>query len=128
MTKAELISELGAPSRIKSEGRCMQYDLFDISLLLDDRLRVHRIYLGKNFAGSLQEQSGRWVAPEKSWPIWNLWSPLRGLPILLPQSSKIELPRSWRMRLAPPARNINRFPWNIEETGNFMNSTVATWY
>ena len=65
MTKAELISELGAPSRIKSEGRCMQYDLFDISLLLDDRLRVHRIYLGKNFAGSLQEQSGRWVAPEK---------------------------------------------------------------
>jgi hypothetical protein len=65
MTKAELISELGAPSRIKSEGQCLQYDVFDLSLLLDNRSQVHRIYLGRNFTGSLQEQGGRWGEPEQ---------------------------------------------------------------
>ena len=66
MTKTELISELGAPSRIKSEGQCLQYDVFDLSLLLDDQLRVRRIYLGKTFHGDLQDQSGQWVASQKA--------------------------------------------------------------
>jgi len=51
MTKHELIASIGAPDRIKSDGRCFQYDLFDCSVFLDDALRVERIYMGRNFKG-----------------------------------------------------------------------------
>ncbi len=53
MTQRDLIATVGAPSRIKSEGHCFQYDTFDMSVFLDRNMKVNRIYLGKDFRGSL---------------------------------------------------------------------------
>jgi outer membrane protein OmpA-like peptidoglycan-associated protein len=58
MNKADIISSIGAPSRIKSEGYCLQYDTFDMSLFLNKDMRVDRIYLGKFFRGSIGGKSG----------------------------------------------------------------------
>ncbi len=58
MTQQDLIASVGAPSRIKSEGRCLQYDAFDVSVYLDKDMRVDRIYLGKNFSGQFAGTSG----------------------------------------------------------------------
>jgi outer membrane protein OmpA-like peptidoglycan-associated protein len=58
MKKADIIASIGAPSRIKSEGYCLQYDTFDMSLFLNQDMRVDRIYLGKDFRGSIGGKSG----------------------------------------------------------------------
>ncbi len=58
MTKADLISSIGAPSRVKSEGYCLQYDTFDMSVFLDENMRVERIYLGRDFKGGIGGKSG----------------------------------------------------------------------
>jgi len=63
MTQQDLIASVGAPSRIKSEGRCLQYDAFDISVYLDEDMRVDRIYLGKNFSGQFAGNSGNTGGP-----------------------------------------------------------------
>lgn len=58
MTKEELILKVGAPSLIKSEGYCLQYETFDMSVFLDRDMRVERIYLGPNFHGLLGGDPG----------------------------------------------------------------------
>lgn len=54
MPKHELIDQVGAPDQIKSEGRCYAYHTFDISVFLNQRNVVDRIYLGPNFHGAIQ--------------------------------------------------------------------------
>lgn len=61
MTKEELISKVGAPSRVKSEGYCLQYDTFDMSVFLNREMKVERIYLGRNFRGSLGDKPGEYT-------------------------------------------------------------------
>lgn len=58
MTKAELILKVGAPTLIKSEGHCLQYEPFDMSVFLDHDMRVERIYLGPNSHGLLGGNPG----------------------------------------------------------------------
>ena len=58
MKNADIIASIGAPSRIKSEGYCLQYDTFDMSLFLNKDMRVDRIYLGKDFRGIIGGKSG----------------------------------------------------------------------
>lgn len=63
MTKHELIAAVGAPDRIKSDGRCFQYDLFDCSVYLDDNLRIERIYMGRNFTGAIHKNPQERFSP-----------------------------------------------------------------
>ena len=58
MTQQELVACIGAPDRIKSEGRCFHYDTFDVSVFLDRHMQVERIYLGKNFKGTVKRTDG----------------------------------------------------------------------
>ncbi len=58
MNKTDIIASIGVPSRIKSEGYCLQYDTFDMSLFLNKDMQVNRIYLGKDFRGSIGGKSG----------------------------------------------------------------------
>jgi outer membrane protein OmpA-like peptidoglycan-associated protein len=53
MAKKDIIATVGVPSRIKSDGYCLHYDAFDMSLFLDRNLRVERIYVGKDFKGTV---------------------------------------------------------------------------
>lgn len=65
MTKRELITSLGAPDRIKSDGRCFQYDLFDCGIILDETMRVERIYMGKNFTGVIHKPPQERFSPQE---------------------------------------------------------------
>lgn len=65
MTKHELITSIGAPDRIKSDGRCFQYDLFDCSVFLDEAMRVERIYMGKNFTGVIHKTPQEGFSPQE---------------------------------------------------------------
>jgi len=58
MTKQELIEQLGAPDRIKSNGYCFHYDVFDISVFLNKKFQAERIYMGKRFSGTVKKISG----------------------------------------------------------------------
>ncbi len=58
MARRDVIAAVGAPSRIKSEGHCLQYDTFDMSLFLDGNMTVERIYLGRDFRGSIGQKPG----------------------------------------------------------------------
>jgi len=58
MTKQDLIATVGVPSMIKSDGYCLQYDTFDMSVFLNRNMQVERIYLGKDFRGAIGGKSG----------------------------------------------------------------------
>ncbi|MFH1480909.1 MAG: OmpA family protein [Pseudomonadota bacterium] len=58
MTKRELILKLGAPDTVKSSGLCFAYDVFDMSVFMDSNMRVGRIYLGRNFNGTIKKENG----------------------------------------------------------------------
>jgi outer membrane protein OmpA-like peptidoglycan-associated protein len=62
MSKTELIETIGAPDQIKSEGLCLYYEVFDVSVFLDHHMRAECIYLGRNFQGWVTKKSGG-VAP-----------------------------------------------------------------
>lgn len=47
MTKQEMVSRIGTPSRIKSEGSCFHYDSLDMAVYFDSTLRAERVYLGR---------------------------------------------------------------------------------
>ncbi|MCX5895613.1 MAG: OmpA family protein [Proteobacteria bacterium] len=55
MSKQELITMVGAPDRIKSEGRCFHYDTFDVSVFLDKDMKIDRMYMGRDFQGTVQK-------------------------------------------------------------------------
>ncbi|MCX8042884.1 MAG: OmpA family protein [Desulfobacterota bacterium] len=65
MTKHELIAAIGAPDRIKSDGRCFHYDTFDCSVFLDDNMRVERIYMGRDFKGVIHKTTEGTFSPQE---------------------------------------------------------------
>ena len=64
MTKFELIYTIGAPDRIKSDGRSYHYDVFDLTAFLDQDMKINRIYMGKNFQGTVRKLDGNDVKLE----------------------------------------------------------------
>jgi outer membrane protein OmpA-like peptidoglycan-associated protein len=58
MGRHELISTLGAPDRVKSEGRCFTYDVFGLTVFMDPQWLVKRIYLDRRFSGSISGEEG----------------------------------------------------------------------
>lgn len=58
MAKHEIIASIGAPDIIKSDGHCLYYAVFDVSIILDKDKRVREIYAGKNFTGTVKKTDG----------------------------------------------------------------------
>ena len=58
MPDTSVITAIGHPSRIESNGLWYRYDSHDVSFLLDQSKRVERIYLGPNFKGVIRGTTG----------------------------------------------------------------------
>lgn len=58
MSKQELTATVGAPDIVKSDGACLYYEVFDLSVMLNSDMKIYQLYLGKNFSGTVKKQDG----------------------------------------------------------------------
>jgi hypothetical protein len=60
MLRKEVIETIGAPDLVKSEGNCLQYKFWGLSVFLNQNDRIEQIYISKDFQGTVggRRQSG----------------------------------------------------------------------